>query len=666
MKVQITLRIIGCIISTFCFTVSTFAQEFSTKYGKVTDDELAMTTYAPDTTASAVVLFKKGVTFYEIIADDFRVNYHVEKKIKVLKPEGSEYADVVIRYYNNESHPNRKEIVTQIEAVAYNVENGKVVKTKMSKDYIFRERINNNYMQVKFSVPAVKEGTVIEYKYKILSDLYSWLYTWEMQEDIPVVHSSYDLTMLEYFRFNMEMRGKEKIDLKEKNSSVALTLTGGYVVRPNSRNLIFTGNNLPAVKGDSYVWCAEDYISKITFELLGVDFPGQMYRSFTSDWAKIDELLFKDEDFGRLLKMRNPFKDEMILLGLDRLSANEKIARIFCFLKQKISWNGKYALFGGEGKKAIKEGTTDNAELNFILISMLKDAGFTAYPVIMSRRDRGIIPYTHPSIDKINTFVVGVQNSDSTTIYLDGSIEHGFFNVLPPVLLTNRARIVSEAPGEKWVNLTRLTNNQRRSLITATINENGELEGTRNDMYSGQYAATYRQFYKSAKDSLEYIEKKEAEENIKILSCKQEEMLAFSPDVKEYITFTKSISSGGDYLYINPMIFKHIDKNPFIQESRDLPIEYPYSYIVRQSVSITIPKGYQVEELPKQNVINMENNSGNCRYLIQHMGNTITLTYQCTLNDIFYAQTDYLKLKSFWENVAEKNNEMIVLKKVAL
>lgn len=51
-----------------------------------------------------------------------------------------------------------KEIVSQIDAFAYNIEEGKTVRTKMKRKFIFKERLNDKYMQVKFSVPNSKIG----------------------------------------------------------------------------------------------------------------------------------------------------------------------------------------------------------------------------------------------------------------------------------------------------------------------------------------------------------------------------------------------------------------------------------------------------------------------------------------------------------------------------
>lgn len=660
-------QLLQALLFTFVISVATLAhaQQISTRYGKVTDEELSMSTYPLDTTATAVVIYNKGTTYYDYITKGFRITYTVEKKIKVLKPDGVKYADISIPYYENESNNRRKEVVTSIEAIAYNLENGKVERTKMKNDYVFRERLNSSHMQVKFSIPAVKEGTVIEYKYKLYSDYIESIDPWVMQEDIPVMYSNYDIKIPEYFKFNLENRGYYPIQSEDKAVPMSISVGNGELLRLTARNLIFTANNLPALKEDSYLWCPDDYKNKINFELLGVQFPYEAYYPFTTTWEKIDEQLLEYDDFGKLLKMRNPFRDEMNALQLDNMSTNEKIALAYTMLKQKVSWNGRYTLFGRDVKKAVKEGTGTNAELNFILMSMLQEMGINSVPIAMSRRSMGILPFTHPSIQSLNTFVVGIQNSDSTMVYLDGSVEDGYINTLPPVLLTNRARVVSKARGEKWVNLSNLGNNQLRVMTNVTIQENGQIVGNRKLQAMGQYATSYRKEYKAAKDSADYIEKQEAEESIQITNLTQEMRNAFSPNVGEEMSFTKQMDSSGDYLYLNPLIFKHISKNPFIQEERVLPVEFSYPYSVRLVNTINIPEGYTVEELPKSLIINMNNNAGSCKYMIQQQGDKLLVNYIFALNKVLFPSNEYAELKTFFETVSEKNNEMIVLKKIA-
>lgn len=532
------LLLLGC--QGFAQQTATDSFKPSMKYGKPSEEELAMTTYAPDTSATAVVLYSKCEVRYDLLANNFRILYNYEVKIKVLKSEGASYADIRIPYYSNESNAviTLKESISQLDASAYNMEGGEMVRTKMKRDLVFTERINKQYMQLKFSIPAVREGTVFEYKYQLSSDLYYSINLWEAQRDIPVIFTQYDITIPEYFKFNLDMRGPHPMASKDETSSLTflLSLPGGQteMLSCNGRHMIFTGEHLPALRPDNYVWCANDYMSSVYFELRGVDFPGSFYRSFTHTWEEIDQMLLQDEDFGAMLKMRNPYRDEMASLSLDQLPDRQnRIAAIYTFLKQKISWNGQYGLYGNEVKKAVKNGTGSNADINFILMSMLRDAQIPCYPAVMSRKDRGILPYSYPSIQKLNTFIVGIADTDSTLVFLDGSVINGYMNTLPPVLMVNRARLISETAGGRWMNLSKLGKNQIRATVRAQIHPDGQITGDRNAVYIGQYAANLRRRYYAAKDSTEYINQLETEENIKVKKFETRELNVFSPRITE-------------------------------------------------------------------------------------------------------------------------------------
>lgn len=645
--------------------------EPSLKYGKPSDEELSMTTYAPDTAATALVLYSKCNARYDLIANEFRIIYSYEVKIKVLKTDGTSSANINIPYYSNERGSSMKESVGQIDASAYNLEGGKMVRTKMKRDLVFEERLNKSYMQIKFSIPAVREGTVFEYKYQLTSDYYYTISHWEGQKDIPVLFTQYDITIPEYFQFNIEMRGVQSLTSKDESASLSYSLThqNGQMeqITCTGRRLQFTGRQIPALRSDSYVWCANDYRSGVGFELRGVNFPGAIYQSFTRTWDEIDKMLLKDEDFGSLLKMRNPYREEMESLALDkRADRQEKISALYTFLKKRISWNKQYGLYGNEVKKAIKNGTGNNAEINFVLMSMLREAQIPCYPIVMSRKSMGVLPFTHPSVQKLNTFVVGIADTDSTYVFLDGSVTNGFLNTLPPVLMVDRARLISNenVEGDRWIDLSKLGHNQIRSFVSAQIQPDGVVAGQRQTSYSGQCAAEFRKRYQSAKDSMEFISKLETEENIKVKQFDAKDIQSFSPNVMESFEFEKQASVNDLLIYVNPMLFLHTSKCPFIQEERQLPLEMPYAERFSLAVSLKIPDGYTIDELPKSMNVKTEDGQGYCRYNIGQQGNQISLNYSFAFDKLVHLADEYKAVKSFWEIVAEKNNEILVLKKL--
>ena len=647
--------------------ITASAQEFSTRYGKITKNELSMTSYPKDTTATAVTLYKNVEARYAYIYGKFVIEYYYETKIKILKAEGKEYADVNIPFYNTGKSGDAKETVSRIEAYAYNLEDGKINKTKMEKSYIFEEQQNANLKQIKFSIPSVKAGTVIEYKYNITSELYWQFADMIIQQNIPVMYAKYEVQIPEYFKYNIETRGGEFLKTEEVPSNQNFTVMGDdhltSSVNCSSRQLTFTANDLPALKDEPNVWCAEDFCTKVTFELKGIQFPNSIYESYTTDWNKIEELLKNENDFGGLLKLKNPFKEEMNALNMKDLSTQDKIRSIYQLLKKKISWNENYHFYGNEIKKAIKNGSGSNADINFILISMLKDAGINAFPIMMSTRDQGRLPLTYPSINKLNTFIVGINDTDSTIVYLDGSVKNGDINILPPKLMVDRARIYNVNGKGDWIDLTNIGRNSVNTLIKGSITPEGKVEGERITYYFGEYAEQIRTSFKAAKDSTTYIEKKETEDGIAAKGFSFKNLNNFSSSVQENLAFNKEAIFNDEHIYLNPMIFPHLTKNQFTSETRKLPIEFGYPQTFKLTCVLDIPQGYQVEELPKSVKINLDKDGCSCTYNIKVIDNKIQLLYIFSLTRILYSKEEYASLRNFWGTIVDKNNEQIVLKK---
>lgn len=76
----------------------------------------------------------------------------------------------------------------------------------MKRESISFERFNNLYKILKFSLPAVKEGTIIEYHYKLYSDYFSHIDNWMMQEELPMLYNQYKITIPHVFVYNIELR----------------------------------------------------------------------------------------------------------------------------------------------------------------------------------------------------------------------------------------------------------------------------------------------------------------------------------------------------------------------------------------------------------------------------------------------------------------------------
>ena len=662
------MRKLTFLLSCFFFCVSVlFAQEISLKYGKISNDELNMKVYSKDTTAAAVVLYDDGYASYEYIQSvGFQIEIELKKKVKILKQEGVNEATISIPYYSNNS--GDRESISYLEAMAYNMENGKIIKTKLDKKYIFDEELSSKYRQLKFSIPGVKVGTVIEYKYKRISNRIYDMPDWQIQSDIPVINSNYEVRIPEYFIFNIDTKGYEHINVVETNENQIFNLgmgsNGSNTVTSQSRIIKFTAKDVPALKDEENVWCAEDFMSGVRFELNGTKFPNDFYKPYSQTWEDLEKFLKNESDLGGNLKISNPYKTEIKALISSVTDEKKKIELIYSFIKDHIRWDESYSFYGNKYKEAVKNGTGNNGQINIILISALKDAGINAFPILISRRSQGRLPYTFPSFNKLTTFIVAAKTSDEKTYYMDGSAIYGGLNMLPTNLLVDRGRVYEETISEKWVDLSKITKSQQVFFLLAELDKDGTLSGELKSGYTNQLAYSYKVAYQAAKDSSDFVEKFQNSNQIIIDSFRIDGKEPMSAMVKEEIKFTKKMDASGEFIYINPMIFEHITKNPFTQSDRKLPIEFNYPYIYQENCTLTIPGNYKVEEIPKTIKIILDDNKGKCIYQVLQDGNKIQLNYRFELNQIVFPQTDYTAIRDFYGQVVTKNLEMIVLKKI--
>lgn len=647
------------------------------KYGKPSKEELSLTSYAPDTTATAIYLFHQGKSEFTY-HNTFQLVTEHWFRIKILKPQGVEYANVTVPFYAPTDRDAGEERASNVDGCSYNMENGKCVKTPMQRESISFERVDNHYKLLKFSLPAVKEGTVIEYHYKLYSDYFIHIDNWMMQEEIPMIYNEYKILIPNAFIYNIEIRGKDFVKMKQKNSAIHATQrSNSGVGAPNNDLTItaiestFISENLPAIRQDeSYCWCPEDYKVQISFDLEGTNFPGEDYKPYSQKWEDVDKQLLKPEEklFGQFLSFTNPFRPEAKQLFTTDMGFEEKVMNSFRLLKKKLAWNGRYNLYSKDLNKVIKNGSGSNADLNFIFISILKDFGLKAYPVVLCRRSTGVLPFNFPSLQKLNTFAVAIYNDDKQQYaFLDSSMDIPAFNTLPLDLCVNRARILSpqEAEEKKWVDLMALSVNRGFMNIEAKI-EGNQITGHRRTMLQGQEAVKYQMEELQKKDSLDSDQTSESEEKDRLIvnNLKVKHTENDLSQVEENFDFIMKADHTEDHLYINPMLFPQLKTNPFIQSERVLPVEFPFPYKFTMLCTLTLPDGYEVEELPQPGLIRMEGDDMKCKYMVQKQGNTVTANYIFELRKYIYLPEHYKQLQDFWTKVIDKNNALIVLKKI--
>ena len=464
------------------------------KFGKPTKEEMQMTTYEAEPDAEAVVLCRLTDVEYSIQQTGYLVDYREKVRIKVLKPSGVRYAKVVVPFLKNTPIDNRnssskkvlkvdatdnnsvsssfeeqagamttadldrysEESVEDVKATAYNLQGSKVVKSVLKKGAFVETKIDDQHYQVEFTVPDVKEGTVIEYEYTLHSELFWLLHDWFAQREIPVVYAKLDMNIPRYLLFNLEEHGVQRLITSCESGTMRFKLESDPLAAQTvvpSNHYISVGRNLKGMKQGNGVWSMQDNCAGITALLKHYSMRGAAVVDYTRTWEQIDEMVLKSDDLGKQLQEHSPLaaglKEAKIEEIADMRQRAEAVAKL---VLSKVEWNGRYEMSPANTEETLKNGGGSNVDINMLLLQSLQDVGLNAAPVMLRMRNQGVLTMDYPSVQKYTTFIVGVVLPQGN-LYLDASSADGHFNALPELLQVEKARLVLKDKKCQWVKL---------------------------------------------------------------------------------------------------------------------------------------------------------------------------------------------------------------------
>ncbi|MBK9932900.1 MAG: DUF3857 domain-containing protein [Cytophagaceae bacterium] len=544
------------------YTMFAFAQftPLKVEFGKVSLTDLKVKSYAIDTSAKAVTLYEKGETRFSY-DDNLGLVYETEVFVRkhILKSSAYDLGVVQISYYQNTF--TESERITDFEGNTFWMENGLIKKTSLTKKDIFEEKRGDKWFRKKATFPNVKEGCIIEYKYRKVTPLNTINNprTWYFQGDIPKIYSEYEITIPSHLYYKITMGGYlrlAKTEKEEKRVNMGHTQLDCFGL-----NYKFTMTNAPAFKDESFISTDEDYLSKIEFELTSVSLPGQPFKNYSTTWSDIDRTMFLHENFGMKYKKANYLKDLVKKFEVIQ-DPNERLMKVYEYMSRQMDAdenNGN--LFVSDLKKVFENKKGKPNELNIMLVALLKELNYNATPVLLSTRDNGKIFQHIPLLDKLNYVVCKVELPDKSVV-LDISDDHVKFGMLPYNCLNgdgfeingNGGKFIVLTPAEKY----------RYFLSTDLIfdTEKGEISGKYELSHSGYSGYSHR-------NSLKSLGKEKYIENVKNgLTGYQVSNINLkdfdNPENIALVTCELKAEEGlndEDFIYISPITFDQIKEN---------------------------------------------------------------------------------------------------------
>jgi len=641
------------------------------KFGKISAEDFKTSVYSIDSNAAAIVIADIGSS--SITGNNkgwFSIEFKHFKRVHILNKSGYDLADVQIPLYIN---GRDEEELQNLKAYTYNLENGKVVETRLdNKTALFQDKLSRNHLLKKFTFPAIKEGCIIEYEYTVQSDFIFNLQPWEFQGAYPRLWSEYNVTIPEFLYYVFLSQGLQ-YDLsrstKDRHESFRVSDMSGagasetFKFDANVTDYRMVMKNIPALKEESFTSTIDNHIAKIDFQLAEYRQP-LMPKNILGNWTSMTKELLQDEEFGLQLNRDNGWlSDELGIAIHGAKTEMDKAKNIYQYVQNNFTCTSYNRLYtDGPLKNILKTKKGSEVEINLLLVAMLRKAGLFADPLMLSTKSHGYVLSVYPIIEKFN-YVVCRTIIDGKIIYLDASRPTLGFGRLGWDCYNGHARVINLDATAVDLSADSLKNAKVTSLMLFS-DEKGNLSGKMQQIPG--YYESYSLRGRIKENGVEQLFKdiqKDFGADVDLTNTRVDSLDKYDQPLQLNYDVALNLEKG-DIIYLNPMFGEGYKENPFKSATRTYPVEMPYTSDEIFVLNLDVPKGYEVDELPEAIKVNLDEEGNSFfEYIFRNSNGVISFRSRIKLTRTYFLPEEYEILREFFNLVVSKQSEQIVFKK---
>ncbi len=652
-----TILLFSCL-----FSFNIFAQKPAPiEFGKIPMEDLQMTVYPKDSSAEAVVLCDYGQYSYSFPNNSpTTIYYRRHTRIKILKKTGFGRASIKIAILMGEL--NRSERIRNLKAVTYNLEDGLIKSYPLEETSIFNEKSSKNLYYQTFTLPQVREGSVIEYSYDIDSEVWYNLRTWDFQKNIPVVWSELRVEIPAYYIFSLTYQSALSLNVNENEQGEDNFLRGS--IRDKYIKYRFGLKDIPALRTEPFVTTIENFRSKLDFELAATYFPNDIKRDYSQTWEALNETLVTSENFGKQLKKFDAAETIAASLKIQHKDTLALATAAYKHIQTTMQWNEEERAFTSDVNlnKIYEKRIGNSAEINMMLVRLLRECGIEANPMILSTRSNGKASDL-VLLDRFNYTIAHIVLKGKDVL-LDATNGLLTFGMLPVHCLNERGRLISKK-NSRWIVIKPEPIRRKIIINEMTIGTDQTIKGTSRISYTGHNGVDFRTavLKKGKEDFISEYKKNRPNQIIESMQIVNLDSLEESAELNVKTTYSEAYTIAGDRLYFSPMLGNGESSNPFKVKERKYPVDFGVPEEETYIASFSIPDTYIIEELPKQENVMLPNNGGRFLYSCLLDGNTLKITSRVNLKKAIYSEEEYAFLREFYDRIVSKHAEHVIFKK---
>lgn len=632
-----------------------WAQDPPMEWGEVSREHLEMTHYAPDSNAAAVILADYGTTRFRFNGE---VEFERHTRVKILTEAGYDEGTVSIPFYDEDDYERVRKIDGQTFVLG---PGGEVQRHELDGDDIYEENVDDRgYKRMKFTLPALAPGAVVEYRYQIRVKNPYVLPEWNFQSDEPTLWSEYDVlipNVLQYAHLLQATQPFHERTQEQRNSSLGASTQYRWVMK-----------DVPALREEPFMTTAEDYRARVRFQLQRV--APQFSQGFTyyASWEELAKDLMDHDGFGREVGRHKEVRRraEAVVQGLGDKSSDARIRALYDYVRTSLQWTGARGLGADRDLDDVLEGRTGSQpELALLLLSMLRDAGVEAHPVLVSTRDHGRLEPRYPFLRQFNGVLVYAVGEEQQYL-LDPTDPQRPYSLLPTEML-NHSGLMLENETPKWIGIEPSSGLQRRTLVRGTLTADGALEATLEVTDHAYSALGRRAAIEEEGGAQPFVERSllghlpgAAVETPTVANVEIVE-----EPLKTNVSFAMPgyAQVAGDFLYVNPTVVGRQTENPLRRPEREYPVDLAIPRDLTYTLSLRLPNGYVVHEKPQNVQVVLPDKTGAFQRLISGQNGTLTMQMRLVLKKTVFPPEEYEAIRELYARLVETHAEQVVLKR---
>jgi hypothetical protein len=645
--------------------VNLFAQDFP--MAVPTADEMSMKTYDKDTSAHALYLNEYGQGKLNVTnSDNIRLIYNYHAKIKIFDTKGLDKGTVTIPIYTSTDGQYYDEIDDIKGVTVYTDDNGNAQQVNLDPKTVYKVKRSKNWSSMRFVLPGLKSGCIIEYSYTIISPYWDNFHNWEFQDDVPKIHSEFEAHIPGFWHYNALIRGPLKLtkNIAEAEQDCFST----HVASSGCAHLVYGMNDIPAFIEEDNMTAAKNFLSAIYFELSDYTNPYDNIRKImTKEWKDVDYELKHADYFGSQIKRTSLMKPHILPLIAGKTDDLDKAKAVYGYVQKNMKWNDYYARGSNDGiSKAFDSHTGNVADINLLLVAALSTAGINTEAVLLSTRENGIVNKLYPTVEDFN-YVIAKVNIGDKSYFLDATDPMLAFGMLPLRCINGEGRVMSLDKPSYWLDIKPQQKRSSTYSLDLTLQSDGKIKGTMTHFSIGYEAYEKRKAIKKFNSVDEYVDHlADGLSKIKIIKSDISNLDSLNTPVSEvYQIEINSYKDMGaaDRLLFNPILVDRTTTNPFKLAERTYPVDWGMPSNSRFVINMHIPDNYTIESAPKPVAVALPNQGGSFITSYDGSDNTFTYSFVTRFGKSVYGTEEYPYLKEIFNKIILAEKSELVFKK---